>query len=256
MRYRGLVLAAVALVGLAVGSPCFAGQAAWEPGQTWTYDFTMADVWFGENENALTQIKDTTGKVVLQMRSRTLIDQGKLGAAGKLEFVATCTFAPDGTPLAYDFRAAVAADSQFLHGTFAAGKFTGYYLNAAGKKEIAVDLPKGAFMVGDNNVIGHFAYFLAGKSLKVGDTLTTGLFVPQVLQSLSVSFIAEQQVDITCNGVEVTALRVKSIPLGEDFYLDKKGRLIRVEVPAQKLRIDLRPPAKTSSAKTEAAPNF
>lgn len=256
MSHRVLTVSAVVLLCILSSRPSQAADRVWEPGQTWTYDFTMADVWFGDNENALMQVKDSTGKALLQMRSRTLIDQSKLGAVGKIEFIATYLFTAEGKPVSYDFRAALPADSQFLHGTFSGGKFTGYYINAAGKKDAAIDLPKGNFFVGDNNIIGHFAYFLAGKSQKVGDTLTTGLFIPQVLQSPAVSFIAEKQVDITYNGVEVSALRLKSVPLGEDFYLDKKSRLIRVEVPAQKLCIDLRPPAKASSARTESAPNF
>jgi len=133
---------------------------------------------------------------------------------------------------------------------------TGYYVTNDQRQDVARSLP-GKIFAADNNMIDQFELFLAFHDIKIGDTINDTIFVPQVLLKTPVSIVIEG-FDFIKYGKLYDSAYVCHFyqPTEQIAYFTKDKKLIRLEVPSQKLNIILSESALEKMAPKKQAVGF
>jgi len=179
-----------------------------------TEDFTIRQTGSGTNSELL-----ATGHVRLTLPSGTLDLQPRLRATGL-----------DATPVAYEVTIGGTSPRRIV-GTLSGGRFSARTFSASGEQQREYVASSGAVVLDDN--VAHQYYFLARRTRSGQIPVILPRENRQVMAQVTTR--GEERVDVS--GTPATLYHLVVTPAGgnaRDVWVDALGRVIKVEIPAQR----------------------
>ena len=144
----------------------------------------------------------------------------------------------NGKPLKWTVEANVNSALQKLDCTFELEQIINHLELAGQKIDRKVSVPE-HILLGGNNWISNWSLMTQTLPLEVGKTVKIAMYTPSAMQSMSVTFECKDIQPIKIDGESIECLAVNVIPIGETFYLNRQGEIVRIIDERQNLVIDM-----------------
>ncbi len=210
---------------------CLSLHAAPDPlailGASQTFQFTIGEKTLGTLDCRYSRV--SAGMYAVDIHG--VLDYGAIALAPKVELTSRLVVDVSAAPQSYALSARVGQEVQtatcMREGH--AWKCEATARDQTMKKQLNID-PAAPFVVLDNNMIGHWALYLALAGVPKGSTRGVDAFVPQALgrQAYQLAPLSP-----ATDG----SFRLKVEPISEIFICNPAGKLLRIEDPRQNLVI-------------------
>ena len=231
------------IIALLVASPFAIPQEKktieefWTIGEERAYSFTINQVDVGYQWNKLLAKTTYEGQPAYHFEHRLSLDFSPIGGELKVESQAKLLVTPEGLPLYYWAEGEARGVKQSVEMEFTPEGIKGVTTRNEHKSAFVGKFSPGSYFL-ENNIIGQLNIILGMECPSPEETVETRFF----------SLNAFREIDYKLTGLpeETITFREEGVPcsvvqdsLGEKLWLSPEGKLLRLEMPAQKLIIRL-----------------
>jgi len=252
-RRRTILWVVIALIlapSLAIPQQGKSIEKFWTIGEERAYSFAINQVEVGYQWNKLVEKTTYQEQPAYHFEHRLSLDFGPIGGELKAESQAKLLVSPEGLPLYYRAEAEVRGEKQAVEMEFTPEGVKATIERKGQKSSLTGKLSPGSYFL-ENNIIGQLNIILGMKFPPPGETVETKFFSLNAFREIDYNLKGLPQETLTTPEGEEKCSVVED-SLGEKVWLSKEGKLMQLEMPAQKLLIKLvkekptPPPAATA----------
>ena len=203
------------------------------PGETASWHFTLGGEDLGACSSTYEGTVDLAGTRAHVFRARALLRHAAGGRNIEQRMTADLWTDGGGHPLRVDFRSAAGEASAGVQIVFAGDEAEATIHQGPRPQSRTLEVEPGAWVLA-NNVLSHLELALALRAPGPGESVELPMVSVNVLQGLTVR-VEHVETRASEDGGTIHVLRDS---LGEVLHLDERGRLVRVELPAQDVVIE------------------
>ena len=209
----------------------------WSIGEERAYSFAINQVEIGYQWNKLVEKTTYQGQTAYHFEHRLSLDFGPIGGELKVESSAELLVTTQGLPLYYRAEGEARGVRQSVEMEFTAEGVKATTERDGQKSPLTGKLSPGSYFL-ENNIMGQLNIILGMERPSPGETAETRFFSLNAFREIDYQLTGLPQETITTPWGEESCL-VMEDSLGSKLWLSKEGKLVRLEMPAQKLVIRL-----------------
>ena len=243
MIFRGrktILWAAIALLlvpSLAAPQERTTIEEFWTIGEERAYSFFMNQVEIGYQWNKLVEKTTYQGQTAYHFEHRLSLDFGSIGGELTVESRAELLVTPQGLPLYYRAEGEARGVRQSVEMEFSAEGVKATTERDGQKSPLTGKLTPGSYFL-ENNIMGQLNIILGMERPSPGEAAETRFFSLNAFREIDYQLKGLPQETITTPWGEESCV-VMEDSLGSKLWLSQEGKLLRLEMPAQKLVIKM-----------------
>ncbi|TKJ30303.1 hypothetical protein CEE39_08355 [bacterium (candidate division B38) B3_B38] len=209
----------------------------WSIGEERAYSFAINQVEIGYQWNKLVEKTLYQGQPAYHFEHRLSLDFGPIGGELRVESRAELLVTPQGLPLYYRAEGEARGVKQSVEMEFTAEGVKATTERNGQKSPLTGKLSPGSYFL-ENNIMGQFNILLGMERPSPGETAETRFFSLNAFREIDYQLKGLPEETLVIQGREQRC-SVLEDSLGSKLWLSKEGKLLRLEMPAQKLVIRL-----------------
>lgn len=203
------------------------------------YSFLKNNTKFATNECRVETIETIEGNIIYTIISKLNIDYNTLGTPKTLDLDAVFKIDDNCIPVSCKMDALVGEQKQTIDCTFMNDKAHDIVVVGDETHEKEIDLENNTILL-ENNMVCLFDLMYRSLPLKTGETFHVPAFFPGRFLKLTITIeVRENMEEIEVNGKNYRVFVCVVPMLKEIDYVTEEGMLVKLEVPAQKVVVEL-----------------
>ncbi len=203
------------------------------------YHYFLKDKKFGELESVSKGKSSLDGIDAFRIDEKLEIDLTPFGNPYKLKIENEHYINAQSFYIGDDMELEVNDQKQELYLKHSGNSISGYFEKDNQKQEINQALGTSILSV-DNYMLDQIEIFLAGKTMRIGDTLVDSFFIPQIMMISPAKAVVEAFTKVIYGSSVDSAFVCHFIePSDQIAYITKSGKLLKITQPSQSITAEL-----------------
>lgn len=209
-------------------------------GETRLWTFLLKDSTIGQLLSTVEKEIKINGEAGYALNDRIYLDYSKVGNPVIIDVSGQHYISNNGFYLGDDLKFIINEQEERLDFEKDNDKITGYITRSGEKQDFEISCQENRFAI-DNNFIDHYEAYLALRDLKVGDTISDSIFMPQtglmgMIEGQVVGYSWQQLHKTLFDSVFVIRL---TSPQNMEMFFTPDKRLLKVNIKSIQMRIYL-----------------
>nr|MBN2277011.1 PrsW family intramembrane metalloprotease [candidate division Zixibacteria bacterium] len=210
-----------------------------ERGSVRKYIFYMNEQEFGRLESKCAGEKDFDDRPSYRFDEKLHLDYSAFGRDYVLDIDNRHYVDDRGYYVGDEMKLKSSGQSQTLHLGVQGDGVAGYYTRNQNREEVNLPMAIPFFAV-DNNLIDQYEIFLAMHNIRIGDTLSDTIFIPQSLYRAAFKIVIENFIPVRYGDMADSAYVCRFLlPNDQTMYFTRDKKIIKLSQPSQKLEVIL-----------------